>query len=56
MGVHRKVLMAAEPDILSAVATAWRRFGLVETDEEAASFMAMEQPTLRQRLAGFFRA
>lgn len=53
-GVHRDVLVEGDPRILGAVTQVWRRFGLVHSTEEAASFHKVTIKTAKKKV-WFFR-
>ncbi len=53
-GVHREVLAAGDPKILAAVTQAWRRFGLVQSKEEAVNFQETIRKTAKKKF-WFFR-
>lgn len=54
-GVHREVLKTANPEILAMIKEVWRRFGLVEDDDEAVRFLTPDQTLPRRKWWQFWR-
>ena len=52
-GVHRFIFEAAHPESLTAITAMWRRFGLIETEAEAAYFQTCDKPMKRKRFILF---
>ena len=54
-GVHREVLKAANPDIAAMIRETWRRFGLVEDEQEAVYFLTPDRVPARRKWWQFWR-
>lgn len=52
-GIHRHVFEVGQNDILEMVRAVWKRFGLVENDEEARYFQVFEPPRRKRRFLFF---